>query len=126
MSYLNWHREAIVLRDVDDQVVESTREFTRVFGYTSEEAVGRLFMELIAPDELRDEAKRYGYLLEHGQRLEAETIRHRKGRHPFARFFCRGAGLGSRWTDCNLRDLSRHYRAQTGRSGLARGLRRRT
>ena len=70
--------EAIVLRDVDDRVVRVNQEFTRVFGYTSEEAVGRLFMELIAPDELRDEAKRYGYLLEHGQRLEAETIRHRK------------------------------------------------
>src|SRR6266850_6317349 len=63
--------EAIVLRDVDDRVVRVNQEFTRVFGYTSEEAVGRLFMELIAPDELRDEAKRYGYLLEHGQRLEA-------------------------------------------------------
>jgi PAS domain S-box-containing protein len=71
--------EAIVLRGVDNRVVRVNQEFTRVFGYTSEEAVGQLFMELITPpDELRDVAKRYGYLLEHGQRVEAETIRQRK------------------------------------------------
>src|SRR5215510_1744295 len=70
--------EAIVLRDVNNRVVRVNQEFTRVFGYTSEEAVGQLFMELITPEELRDEAKRYGYLLERGQRVEAETIRQRK------------------------------------------------
>jgi PAS domain S-box-containing protein len=70
--------EAIVLRAVDNRVVRVNQEFTRVFGYTSEEAVGQLFMDLITPDELRDVAKRYGYLLDHGQRVEAETIRHRK------------------------------------------------
>ena len=58
--------EAIVLRAVDNRVVRVNQEFTRVFGYTSEEAVGQLFMDLITPDELRDVAKRYGYLLDHG------------------------------------------------------------
>jgi PAS domain S-box-containing protein len=70
--------EAIVLRDVHNRVVRVNQEFTRLFGYTSEEAVGRPFMELITPDELRDEAKRYGDLLDRGQRVEAETIRQRK------------------------------------------------
>src|SRR5215831_11014477 len=70
--------EAIVLRDVHNRVVRINREFTRLFGYTSEEFVGRPFAELITPDELRNEAKGYGYLLDRGQRLEAETIRQRK------------------------------------------------
>jgi PAS domain S-box-containing protein len=70
--------EAIVLRDVHNRVVRINREFTRLFGYTSEEFVGRPFAELITPDELWNEAKGYGYLLDRGQRLEAETIRQRK------------------------------------------------
>src|SRR5215831_1950210 len=70
--------EAIVLRDVHNRVVRINREFTRLFGYTSEEFVGRPFAELITPDELRNEAKGYGYLLDRGQRVEAETIRQRK------------------------------------------------
>src|SRR5215470_4775567 len=70
--------EAIVLRDVNNRVVRINREFTRLFGYTSEEFVGRPFAELITPDELRGEGERYGYLLDRGQRVEAETIRQRK------------------------------------------------
>src|SRR5215510_1241450 len=70
--------EAIVLRDVHNRVVRINREFTRLFGYTSEEFVGRPFAKLITPDELRNEAKGYGYLLDRGQRVEAETIRQRK------------------------------------------------
>src|SRR5262245_9022287 len=70
--------EAIVLRDVHNRVVRINREFTRLFGYTSEEFVGRPFAELITPDELRNEAKGYGYLLDRDQRVEAETIRQRK------------------------------------------------
>src|SRR5262249_62227907 len=52
--------EAIVLRDVNNRVVRINREFTRLFGYTSEEFVGRPFAKLITPDELRNEAKGYG------------------------------------------------------------------
>jgi PAS domain S-box-containing protein len=70
--------EAIVLRDVNNRVVRINREFTRLFGYTSEEFVGRPFAELITPDELRDEGKGYANLLDRGQRVEAETIRQRK------------------------------------------------
>jgi PAS domain S-box-containing protein len=70
--------EAIVLRDVNNRVVRINREFTRLFGYTSEEFVGRPFAELITPDDLRGEGERYGYLLDRGQRVEAETIRQRK------------------------------------------------
>src|SRR5215467_14524983 len=70
--------EAIVLRDVNNRVVRINREFTRLFGYTSEEFVGRPFAELITPDQLRGEGERYGYLLDRGQRVEAETIRQRK------------------------------------------------
>src|SRR5499425_158138 len=70
--------EAIVLRDVHNRAVRINRDFTRLFGYTSEEFVGRPFAELITPDELRGEGERYGYLLDRGQRVEAETIRQRK------------------------------------------------
>ncbi len=69
---------AVACLDEDNRVVRANREFTRVFGYTPQEAVSRLLPELIVPDESRDEAQRYTDLLAHGQRVEAEGIRRRK------------------------------------------------
>src|ERR1700751_1030462 len=40
-------REAIVLLDTDDRVLQVNPEFTRVFGYAQEEACGRRSKELI-------------------------------------------------------------------------------
>jgi PAS domain S-box-containing protein len=74
--------EAIVLLDVADRVLRINPEFTKIFGYTRDEAIGRQINDLIAPEELRREADEYTYRITHGMPLNAETIRRRKdGKH---------------------------------------------
>jgi PAS domain S-box-containing protein len=70
--------EGIALLDVDDRVLRINAEFTRIFGYAPEEAIGHVINELIAPEELRTEAEEYTDRLIHGKRVNAETIRRRK------------------------------------------------
>jgi PAS domain S-box-containing protein len=74
--------EAIVLRDVNNKVLRVNQEFTRIFGYTAEEAVGHPSGDLITPKELRPQTRRYGDLLARGERVEAETVRRRKDGSP--------------------------------------------
>jgi PAS domain S-box-containing protein len=70
--------EGIALLDVEDRVLRINSEFTRIFGYAPEEAIGRAINDLIAPDELRHEAEEYTKRLLHGKAVNAETIRRRK------------------------------------------------
>jgi PAS domain S-box-containing protein len=70
--------EGIALLDVQDRVLRINAEFTRIFGYTADEAVRRSMNELIAPEELRDEAEEYTHRLINGESVNAETIRRRK------------------------------------------------
>jgi PAS domain S-box-containing protein len=70
--------EAVVLLDVQDRVLRINPEFTRIFGYASDEAIGRPINDLVAPEELRSEAEEYTYRITHGMPLNAETIRRRK------------------------------------------------
>jgi PAS domain S-box-containing protein len=70
--------EGIVLLDVEDRVLQINPEFTRIFGYTPDEAIGRLINDLIAPEELRSEAEEYTQRIIHGKPVHAETIRRRK------------------------------------------------
>jgi PAS domain S-box-containing protein len=70
--------EGIVLLDVQDRVMRINPEFTGIFGYTSEEAIGRQINDLIAPEELRGEAEEYTQRMMQGSRIDAETIRRAK------------------------------------------------
>ncbi len=70
--------EGIVLLDVDDRVLRINPEFTKIFGYTPEEAMGRYINDLVAPEELRSEAEEYTHRMIHGKAVNAETIRSRK------------------------------------------------
>src|SRR5262249_38245160 len=46
--------DAVVLTTIKNpQIVRINREFTRMFGYTAAEAVGRRLLHLIAPDDLQ-------------------------------------------------------------------------
>ena len=68
--------EAIVLLDTHDAVVRVNREFTRLFGYTAGEAEGRPINELVVPEELAEEGRRFSdRLTAGGNRVEAETVR---------------------------------------------------
>ncbi len=67
-----------LVENLDRRVVCVNREFTRVFGYTQPEALGRPLSGLIVPGEFRDEAQRRTELVSQGQRVDAETVRQRK------------------------------------------------
>lgn len=72
--------QANVLVDLNSgHVVCVNREFTRIFGYSAQEARGRLLNELIVPDEYQDEFQSHVERVLHGQRVEAETVSCRKG-----------------------------------------------
>jgi PAS domain S-box-containing protein len=68
----------VVLVDADVRVIRVNREFTQIFGYTPEEAVGRMLEDLVAPEERMAEYKYNAKLLSSGQKVESETIRRRK------------------------------------------------
>jgi PAS domain S-box-containing protein len=69
--------QAVALISADDRVVRVNREFTRLFGYTAEEALERRVDELIVPPESREEHQRHADLA-HRQRVEWEDVRRRK------------------------------------------------
>jgi PAS domain S-box-containing protein len=70
--------QAVALLGADNRVVRVNREFTRVFGYTPDDASGHRLGELIVPDESRDEEKTYEDLVARGQRVDAEGVCRRK------------------------------------------------
>jgi PAS domain S-box-containing protein len=70
--------EAIVLRDLDNRVLKANREFTKLFGHTVEEALGRNINDLIVPEGSLDESEALRLALKCGERVDAELIRRRK------------------------------------------------
>jgi PAS domain S-box-containing protein len=70
--------QAVALMNAEDRVVRVNREFTRLFGYTPQETLGRHLSELIVPDESRAEEQRYADLVARGQRVDVEGVRRRK------------------------------------------------
>ncbi|MDP3773994.1 MAG: EAL domain-containing protein [Gemmatimonadales bacterium] len=70
--------EAIVLLDNDDVVQRVNAYFTRMFGYTPEEAVGRRINDLIAPAHLAEEAASLTRRVTEGETVSYETVRQRK------------------------------------------------
>ncbi len=74
--------EAIVLLDDKNRVLRINREFERIFGFSSEDILGKHIDELIAGDEEKEEADRYSKMAERGESLTAESIRRRKDGSP--------------------------------------------
>ena len=70
--------DAVILTDEDFHVLRINQEFTRIFGYTAEEAEGQWLPDLIVPEELRAESVNYRASLTSGKRVELEAIRQRK------------------------------------------------
>ncbi len=70
--------EAIVLHDTNDLVIDVNEEFTNLFGFSREEAVGKPINELVAPENFLDEAAFLSHQVVNGERVEAETRRRRK------------------------------------------------
>ncbi len=71
--------EAVVLADVDSRIMRVNPEFTKIFGYTAEEAIGKRIHDLIAPEDLREEVESYMYrMIQTGEVFAAETVRRHK------------------------------------------------
>ncbi len=69
---------AIVILDENDQVLRLNNEFTRIFGYEAEEAVGRRINDLIVPEELQREGLELTAKVASGATLNQESLRRRK------------------------------------------------
>jgi PAS domain S-box-containing protein/putative nucleotidyltransferase with HDIG domain len=70
--------EGIAVTDVDGKVQRINDEFTRIFGYTSDEAEGKSIDRLIAPQEKIDAARALTERAGRGERMVLETVRRRK------------------------------------------------
>jgi PAS domain S-box-containing protein len=70
--------QAIVLRDINNRVLRVNQEFTRLFGFTVEEALGRDITDLIVPESSLKESEALRLLLNSGARVDAELSRRRK------------------------------------------------
>jgi diguanylate cyclase (GGDEF)-like protein/PAS domain S-box-containing protein len=71
-------QEAIVMTDCDGVVLRTNNEFTRLFGYTQEEAAGRLVDDLVAPDQRHEEAARLTKRVSKRKNVSVESVRWRK------------------------------------------------
>ena len=70
--------EAIIIIESPHQITRINSEFTRMFGFTPEEAVGQRIDALIVPPEYRAETRWIGETLQKGQMIRLETKRRRK------------------------------------------------
>jgi PAS domain S-box-containing protein len=70
--------EAIVLHDNNDFIVNVNDEFTKLFGYTREEAIGKPINSLVAPADMLGEASMLSNKVIHGKRVEVDSRRKRK------------------------------------------------
>ncbi|RPI75476.1 MAG: PAS domain S-box protein, partial [Desulfobacteraceae bacterium] len=74
-------QEAIVITDKQGRVIRVNPEFTKIFGYTSEETQNQMIYDLISPPEDHDQAKNYAQKASQGEKLAFEAVRrHKDGR----------------------------------------------
>ena len=67
--------EGVIFADKKNRVLRVNAEFVRMFGYSAEEAVGRIIDDLIAPADRFDEAQSLSQNVENGGFVRLETRR---------------------------------------------------
>jgi PAS domain S-box-containing protein len=71
--------EALVMVDRDSRITRVNPAFTKIFGYTAEEAIGRRTRDLIAPDDLQEEVESLmGRMVQSEDVFAVETVRRHK------------------------------------------------
>ena len=70
--------EAIAITDLTGRITMVNREFSRLFGYTSEESINRAIDDLIVPEDMKDEAVLIDTLVLEKHRELRPTIRNNK------------------------------------------------
>jgi PAS domain S-box-containing protein len=73
--------ESIVLTSNHGKLIRVNSEFEKLFGYTSEEAIGNYIDELIVPNEYLKEARSISRRVARGEKIQVETIRQHKAGH---------------------------------------------
>ncbi len=73
--------EAIAILDEHDHIIRTNGQFTTMFGYTEDEAVGQNINDLIVPSELVDEGEALTSRVAAGENVRAETLRRHKDGH---------------------------------------------
>jgi PAS domain S-box-containing protein len=115
--------EAITILDSCHQVTRINSEFTRMFGFAPEEALGRPLDELVVPSDRTAESDWIQEAVEKGQKVTLETKRRRKdGTLVDVSVSCAPVMVGAKRVGiCVLyRDIEEHKRAQTLSSALYR------
>jgi len=70
--------EGVAVLSTDDRIVRVNKEFTRMFGYGPDEVLQRPINDLIVPETEIESSRAYTRVLQHGGRVEVETVRRRK------------------------------------------------
>ncbi|MBE0676602.1 MAG: PAS domain S-box protein [Bacteroidales bacterium] len=70
--------EAIAISDLNGKVIRINREFTLLFGFTPEEAIGQNIDDLVVPDHLREESEIIDRLAATSRQEVRHTERHNK------------------------------------------------
>ena len=73
--------EAIAILDEHDHIIRINGQFTTMFGYSDDEAIGRNINDLIVPTELVEEGERLTARVTAGEKLRSETLRRHKDGH---------------------------------------------
>ena len=74
--------EGIALADKDHRIIRANAQFSRLFGYTPEETIGRIVDDLIAPPGRFDEASDITIRVGRGEPVRVETVRRKKDGSP--------------------------------------------
>jgi len=115
--------EAITILDASHHVMRINSEFTRMFGFTMDEVLGKTLAELIVPTERIAESDWIEEAVENGQKVALETKRRRKdGTLADVSVSCAPVRVGAKQVGiCALyRDIEEHKRAQVLSSALYR------
>jgi PAS domain S-box-containing protein len=71
--------EAVVMVDRDSRITRVNPAFTKIFGYTAEEAIGQGIKDLITPDDLQEEVDSFMYrMVRTEEAFAVETVRRHK------------------------------------------------
>jgi formate hydrogenlyase transcriptional activator len=108
--------EAIVLVDRDAGVVRVNPEFTKIFGYTEEEALGRRIQELIVPADRHEEVESHmDRMAQTGEVFAVETLRrHKNGASVPVSLICVPVASNGNWDSgyAIYRDITETKRLQ--------------
>jgi diguanylate cyclase (GGDEF)-like protein/PAS domain S-box-containing protein len=75
--------EAIAILDEHDHIIRINGQFTRMFGYTEDEAVGQNISELIGPADLIDEGANLTSRVAAGEKITVQALRRHKDGQSF-------------------------------------------